>query len=104
MKSAVATIGALSASLVLAATASAGDLAPPVLVQASGRPIDVDFVGHAAPFLGDADGDGLKDLLVGQFDEGQLRIYRNVGTRTEPRFEKYRWFEAGGAIGTVPAG
>ena len=44
------------------------------------------------------------DLLVGQFDEGRLRIYRNLGTNASPRFEGYQWFEAGGAVGSVPAG
>jgi hypothetical protein len=104
MKTAFSTFGAAKVSLILLASASAGDLAPPVQIQAGGRAIDVDLVGHAAPFLGDIDGDGLKDLLVGQFEEGRLRIYRNVGTSAEPRFDKHRWFEAGGAIGTVPAG
>jgi len=50
------------------------------------------------------DGDERCDLLVGQFDDGRLRIYRNLGTNTSPRFEGYHWFEAGGAVGTVPAG
>jgi hypothetical protein len=34
----------------------AADLAPPVLVMAGGKPIDVD--GYATPFVGDFDGDG----------------------------------------------
>ena len=92
------------AALLAAATALAGDLAPPVHVQASGQPIDVGVVGHSAPFYGDVDGDGINDLLVGQFDEGQLRIYRNLGTNASPRFEGYEWFKAGGALGSVPAG
>ena len=86
------------------AAAMAGDLAPPVHVQAGGRPIDVALDGHSAPFYGDIDGDGINDLLVGQFDEGQLRIYRNLGTNASPRFEGYQRFEAGGALGSVPAG
>jgi hypothetical protein len=89
---------------VMAASAAAGNLAPPVHVQAGGQPIDVHLVGHSAPFYGDVDGDGIRDLLVGQFDDGRLRIYRNLGTNASPRFESYHWFEAGGALGTVPAG
>jgi hypothetical protein len=87
--------------------ARAGDLhglEPPVPIEAGGRPIDVERDGHSAPFLGDFDGDGIKDLLVGQYHEGRLRIYRNSGTEARPRFESFSWFEAGGDIGRVPAG
>jgi hypothetical protein len=87
-----------------AATVLAGDLAPPVHIQAGGKPIDIHLVGHAAPFYGDVDGDGVNDLLVGQFDEGRLRIYRNQGTNTAPRFADYAWLEAGGALASVPPG
>lgn len=80
------------------------ELLPPVQIQAGGQPIDVQRSGHSAPFVGDFDGDGVRDLLVGQFSEGRLRIYRNVGTNTQPRFDKYTWFEAGGQIAEVPVG
>lgn len=79
------------------------DLAPGVRVVAGGEPIDVD-IGHAAPYFGDFDGDGLNDLLVGQFGDGKLRIYRNVGTRGEPKFDRFTWFAAGDGEGRVPSG
>jgi hypothetical protein len=79
-------------------------LLTPVHVEARGRPVDVERQGHAAPFVGDLDGDGLPDLLVGQFDEGRLRIYRNVGTRKKPKFDSFDWFKAGGKIASVPVG
>jgi hypothetical protein len=79
-------------------------LQTPIHVEAGGKPVDVERIGHSAPFVGDIDGDGLPDLLVGQFHEGRLRIYRNVGTRKEPRFASYEWFHAGGKIAGVPVG
>jgi hypothetical protein len=90
--------------LCLAVPAASGDLLPPVPVQSDGRPLDVQREGHSAPFVGDFDGDGKRDLLVGQFHEGRLRVYRNTGSRASPRFEGYTWFEAGGAAASVPVG
>src|SRR5262245_47374550 len=80
------------------------ELLPPVKIHAGGQPIDVERSGHAAPFVGDFDGDGKLDLLVGQFHEGKLRIYRNVGTNQKPKFDGFTWFEAGGKIASVPVG
>ena len=87
----------------LAAASPAADLAPPVLLQAAGQPINVDM-GHAAPFVADVKGDGQMVLLVGQFGEGKLRLYPNSGSRTEPKFDHFEWFHAGGKIVTLPAG
>jgi hypothetical protein len=78
-------------------------LQPPVKLMAAGKVIDVD-IGHAAPFVADLNGDGVLHLLVGQFGEGKLRIYRNEGTRSEPRFGKVAWFRNGAANSTVPSG
>jgi hypothetical protein len=79
------------------------ELAAPFRVKAGESFIDVE-VGHAAPLFTDFDGDGLKDLLVGQFGEGKLRVYRNVGTLGEPRFTEHKLFQAEGADGKVPTG
>jgi hypothetical protein len=96
-----------SSILLLAAPAFAGEtseLLPPVQIQAGGRPLDVEHEGHSAPFIGDFFEDGGLALLVGQYYDGRLRIYRNTGTRTKPRFDSYTWFEAGGKIASVPVG
>jgi hypothetical protein len=45
------------------------DLAPPVRIMAGKRPVESDS-GFASPFVGDFDGDGKRDLLVGQFRQG----------------------------------
>ncbi|HZV03887.1 MAG TPA: VCBS repeat-containing protein [Gemmataceae bacterium] len=81
-----------------------GELQPPKPIRVAGKPLDVERDGHSAPFVGDIDGDGVRDLLVGQYHEGRLRIYRNLGSNTKPRFESYTWFEAGGKPGSVPVG
>ena len=88
------------AAFLLTASATAQDLAPPVRLQAGGKDIDVD-VGHAAPFVGDIDGDGTAELLVGQYGAGQLRIYPNKGSRKQPRLDGFRWFEAGGEVARI---
>jgi hypothetical protein len=78
------------------------DLAPPVKLLVAGKPIDVE-VGHAAPCVADLAGDGKLCLLVGQFGGGKLRVYPNAGSKTEPRFDKFEYLNAGGAIASVPA-
>jgi hypothetical protein len=79
------------------------DLAPPVRIEAAGKPIDT-AVGHAAPFVGDFDGDGVNDLLVGQFGDGLLWIYRNEGSNSEPRLAPGLKFKGGEKEGRVPTG
>ena len=90
--------------LMAAVSAAASDeLAAPIRIEAAGKPIDTD-VGHAAPFVCDFDGDGVQDLLVGQFGGGQLWIYRNEGTNVEPKLAAGVKFKEGGKDGTVPCG
>lgn len=98
-------LGLLAAALGLLAgpPAAVAALAPPFRVTAGGAPIDVE-IGHAAPLMVDFDGDGLRDLLVGQFGNGKLRLYRNRGTEKAPEFATFAWFQAGGADARVPSG
>lgn len=80
------------------------DLQGPVKVVASGRPIDVEREGHAAPFFADFDGDGKRDLLVGQYSEGNVRVYRNLGADDEPAFESFAFVRADDVLASVPYG
>jgi hypothetical protein len=71
--SSLAALLALAPPLPQQATSA---LLPPIRVEAGGAPIDTE-IGHAAPFVGDFDEDGVNDLLVGQFGGGVLWVCRN---------------------------
>ena len=93
------------AVIALAATAWAGGesllLGAPEKALDGKDPIDVE-VGHATPSVVDWDGDGKRDLLLGQFGGGRLRFYRNVGTDGAPRLRGFEYVQAGGKDATVP--
>jgi hypothetical protein len=57
--------------------------------------------GHSGPWVEDVDGDGKKDLVVGDFS-GLFRLYRNEGTNQEPRYTKAVNLQAGGVDAKVP--
>ena len=79
-------------------------LGEPFLVMAGDKPVLTEKHGLAAPALWDWDGDGRRDLLVGEFetnmppefpmgaDGSTIRVYLNVGTDSDPRFiEEFEW-------------
>jgi hypothetical protein len=87
-----------------AMTPAPGGLSTPVRLQAGGKPIDIGGYGHAAPCWADIDGDGRNELLVGEFKDGMVRIYKNTGTPTAPRFDAFTRLKAGGQYASVPTG
>ncbi len=93
----------LTGLILIQSVALSSELASPVRLEAAGKPIDTD-IGHAAPFVCDFDGDGVKDLLVGQFGDGILWIYRNEGTNAEPKLAAGVKFKDGKEDGRVPSG
>ena len=94
---------AVTAMLVLIATTAFGGFGEGVRLEAGGKAIDVK-VGHLVPCVADWNGDGAKDLIVGQFSGGKIRLYLNRGSDAEPRFEDSTLMEAGGAQISLPAG
>ena len=99
------TLGPLALALALAppAEAPSKELEPPVRLEAAGKVIDT-AVGHAAPFVGDFYGRGVNDLLVGQFGEGILWVYKNVGSNAHPKLMVGVKFKGESKEGRVPTG
>jgi hypothetical protein len=56
-----------------------------------------------APFVYDFNKDGKKDLIVGQFSEGKVRVYLNVGTNAKPKFNTFSYIQADGKDASVKA-
>ena len=92
------------ALLVLGAMAYAAvpQFAAPFIVQADGSDLVVSLISD--PFMVDWDGDGLNDLIVGQFTEGKIRFYPNSGTNQEPVFTGFTYLQADGVDITTTYG
>lgn len=71
----------------------------PTLVTAGGSPVRVEAPGYASPSLADVDGDGDKDLLVGQFAGGKIHLFENQG---DGNYAEGQWLQAGGKVAEVP--
>lgn len=71
----------------------------PVRLKAEGKEVRVESPGYAAPCWADIDGDGKKDLLVGQFHGGKILVYRNLG---DGKLAAGEWLKADGAVAEVP--
>ena len=80
-----------------AAWCSATEFAPPVRLKAGGVPIRVESPGYAAPCWVDVN--GKKELFVGQFSKGQIKVYKNLGNG---KFAEGVWLKAGGKVAEVP--
>jgi hypothetical protein len=97
-----ARLEVLFAALTMCFAGGSGSSAPelpglgePKRLLAGGDPITA-VIGHAAPFVVDYDGDGVRDLIVGMFgsdDDGVTggtgRFYRNTGTNAAPEYEAF---------------
>ncbi len=89
--------GLILCGYVIAADAS--EFESPVMMKAGDNAVRVESPGYAAPCWADIDRDGKKDLLVGQFSEGKIQVFKSLG---DGRFADGSWLKAGGEVATVP--
>lgn len=66
----------------------------PILIKAGDKLID-DKIPYAGPTIYDLDKDGLNDLIVGTF-KGKFKVYKNTGTKAEPKYDGFEYLQAGG--------
>ncbi len=59
----------------------------------------VERPGYASPCWADIDGDGKKDLLVGQFNGGKIRVFKNLG---DGKLAAGDWLKVDGKVVEVP--
>jgi len=71
----------------------------PVRLKSGDEFVRVEAPGWACPSWHDLDGDGRKDLIVGQFRGGKMRHFRNLG---EGKLAAGVWLEAEGQVAEVP--
>lgn len=75
----------------------------PVMLTAGGEEIVTESPGYAAPCLADIDGDGVRDLLVGQFRDGKISFYKGLKSEDgKLAFAKQQFLQAEGADAVVP--
>jgi hypothetical protein len=86
------------------------DLAKPILLELPLKETDTPLF----PFVGDFDGDGRQDFLLGApgggekgpllNEDGRLRVFLNVGTKTKPRLAAPRGFDKWTPTSDIPRG
>lgn len=83
----------------LAAAPQGPQFEPPVRLQAGNAVVKTEAPGFAYPCWHDVDKDGKKDLVVGQFAGGKMKVYKNLGGG---KLAAGEWLMAEGAIAEVP--
>lgn len=96
--------GAMAGRVAAQDEPAASTFAEPVRLVADGKPIDIgelSEIAHAGPCYGDIDGDGDRDLLVGDFP-GYFWLFENTGSDREPVFAGRGKLQAGGKDAKTP--
>ncbi len=86
---------------------SQGLFKKPFLIKEGNEILNTGGIGYAAPCIGDIDGDGKDELLVGYWKDrngGPLIIYENIGTRNKPIYKKSRVFKINNETAMIPGG
>ena len=74
-----------------------------MILQANGEPIAVESPGYACPTIADVDGDGVDDLVVGQFNGGKMHFHKNLSKSDEiPKYASQQWIMTGPEPAQVP--
>jgi hypothetical protein len=91
----------LLSAILMAGVGTGGsvEFRPPTRLMADGAPVRVENPGWACPCWADMDGDGKKELLVGQFNGGKIRVYKNLG---DGKLAAGDWLKADGAVAEIP--
>ena len=92
-------LAVFGAGLCSALWATGADFEAPVRLKAGDAAIRVESPGYACPTWADVDGDGKKDLIVGQFAQGKMRVFKNLGGT---KFSAGVWLQAEGKVAEVP--
>ncbi len=103
---ALITLAPLAAQDAVDASARTEDyaFASPVRLEADGKPIDIGVIStiaHAGPWIADIDGDGDRDLLVGDF-RGYFWLFDNTVTDESPAYTAKGKLQAGGEDAKTP--
>ena len=95
----VLSLGALAGAADMEDETNATRFSEPVRLKAAGEYVRVESPGYACPAWEDVNGDGRKDLVVGQFAGGKMMVYRSNEDGTLAAGE---WLWAGGEVAEVP--
>jgi hypothetical protein len=104
MRRSIALLGCLALTAPAVAADPNGVQFPPKQLTADDKPIDSERCAHAAPYFADFYGNGLPDLIVGEFYGGRMWVYKNIGKPGQPKFGKREPIVASGEQACVEAG